>query len=47
MFNTFQMILWKKDYENQFNYCFLGFVLLYLSITGAQNSIVKTTFKLC
>lgn len=46
MFNIFQMIQWKKDYENQFNYCFPDFALFYLSITGAQDFITKTIFKL-
>lgn len=46
VFNTFQVTLWKKDYENQFNYCFPDFALFYLSIIEAQNFITKTIFTL-
>lgn len=46
VFNTFQMTLWKKDYENQFNYYFPDFALFYLSIIGAQHFVTKTIFRL-
>lgn len=44
--NTFQMILWEKNYETQFNYCFFDFALYCLSITRTENFIAKTILRL-